>query len=471
MHDSNSAERNHNQLAVAARALLALLRQRFSLRADTDHAGVLQQVRLDAEFHSGNAWALTFAIVIASVGLNVNSTAVIIGAMLISPLMGPIVGAGFGLATNDLILLRRSLRNLLLATVVALVASTIYFAISPLEDVQSELLARTRPTLYDVLIAFFGGAAGVVAGSRKTGKGNVVPGVAIATALMPPLCTAGFGLAQGNIWFLLGALHLFLINALFICMSTYVFVRLMRFEPVAELDAAHLKRTRTVIALMVLVIGVPSIYTGWWVIREARFQQAARRFLAENLDLTERALLQVEMRYDGANSAIKATILGQPLSEEALNTLKRQLPKYGLEQARLVINQTAGTQASLDQIGQMVRQGILEDLFRRNEEVNMARETRLRELEAELLKLRSAQFPLRELTHELAALYPTLVTLALGREAQVSQDTTAEATISVVATWRNVPAMKEQERLRIFLTRRLQVEALRLINLPFKRQP
>jgi len=216
----NDAERDH--LLFAARAPGVLILQLFSLKPETDHDGTIQQVRSDAEFRSGNIWALVFAILIASVGLNVNSTAVIIGAMLISPLMGPIMGAGFGLATNDFTLLRRSLRNLLLATTVALVTSTLYFWISPLADAQSELLARTRPTLYDVLIALFGGGAGVVAVSRKGYKGNVVPGVAIATALMPPLCTAGFGIAQGNVWFFLGALHLYLINALFICLSTLV---------------------------------------------------------------------------------------------------------------------------------------------------------------------------------------------------------------------------------------------------------
>jgi len=214
--------------------------------------------------------------------------------MLISPLMGPIVGAGFGLATNDFPLLRRSLRNLLLATTVALATSTLYFWLSPLADAQSELLARTRPTLYDVLIALFGGGAGVVAVSRKGYKSHVVPGVAIATALMPPLCTAGFGIAQGNVWFFLGALHLYLINALFIFLSTLAFVRLMDFERVGELDPRHLTRTRFAIVLLTLGIAFPSAYTAWIVVQEARFQRAARRFVAESLDFSDRAILNVD---------------------------------------------------------------------------------------------------------------------------------------------------------------------------------
>ena len=170
--------------------LQSFIHQLVSLRADTDYDGTVAQVRAGADLSASNIWSLAFAILIASVGLNVNSTAVIIGAMLISPLMGPIVGTGLALGTDDIQLLRRSLRNLAVSTTVALIVSTVYFFISPLADAQSELLARTRPTLYDVLIALFGGAAGIVAASRRTGGGNVVPGVAIATALMPPLCTA-----------------------------------------------------------------------------------------------------------------------------------------------------------------------------------------------------------------------------------------------------------------------------------------
>ena len=162
-----------------------------------NEAETIENILKGINFRGSNLWVLIFAIFIASLGLNVNSTAVIIGAMLISPLMGPIMGIGLGIGINDFELIKKAFRNLAIATIFGILTSTLYFLISPLNEARSELLARTTPTIYDVLIAFFGGLAGIVASSTKL-KGNVIPGVAIATALMPPLCTAGFGIASGN---------------------------------------------------------------------------------------------------------------------------------------------------------------------------------------------------------------------------------------------------------------------------------
>ncbi|MGB0130054.1 DUF389 domain-containing protein, partial [Chlorobium sp.] len=198
-------------------------------------------VESDIEFKGSRLWILIFAIVLASVGLNTNSTAVIIGAMLISPLMGPINGVGYSIATYDFPLLRRSLKHLSFAVAASLVTSTLYFAISPVSSAYSELLARTSPTIYDVLIALFGGLAGTVSITTKL-KGNVVPGVAIATALMPPLCTAGYGLATGQFGFFFGAFYLFTINAVFIGLSTVIFSQFMRF-PIRS-DIAEAQKTR-----------------------------------------------------------------------------------------------------------------------------------------------------------------------------------------------------------------------------------
>lgn len=453
-------------VTILARTAQDLSRQ-FSLKPETDYTGTLEQVRADVEFCSGNIWALIFAILIASVGLNVNSTAVIIGAMLISPLMGPIVGAGFGLATNDFSLLRRSLRNLLLATTVGLVTSALYFAISPLEDAQSELLARVRPTLYDVLIALFGGGAGVVAVSRKTGKGNVVPGVAIATALMPPLCTAGFGLAQGNWWFLIGAFHLYLINALFICLATVAFVRLMDFSRLEDPDPSHVIRTRIIVIFVTLGIALPSAYTAWVVVHETRFQQRARKFVAESFDFSDRSVLNVTPQYSREGSTIRVTLLGQPLSDEDSKSLQRRLVSYGLEGTNLLINQpTASSQSSLEQLSRVVRQGVLEDLYGRNEQALQDRDTRIRTLEEELVKIHASQFPVREVASELVALYPSLISLGIGREVKAvdASNGQVESTVVVLASWKNLPSENEQNKLRDFLIRRLGVDSLRLVH-------
>lgn len=202
----------------------------LDLRKDKDNeALIVESIRNGVEFKGTNLWILIFAIFIASLGLNVNSTAVIIGAMLISPLMGPIMGVGLAIGQNDFELLKRSLKSYLVATVFSVITSTIYFSLTPLDEVQSELLARTSPTIYDVLIALCGGLAGIIALSTKE-KGNVIPGVAIATALMPPLCTAGFGLATGNLLYFLGAFYLYFINSVFISLATFIGVRVMHFQ-------------------------------------------------------------------------------------------------------------------------------------------------------------------------------------------------------------------------------------------------
>jgi uncharacterized hydrophobic protein (TIGR00271 family) len=457
---------NYNSnMTSSGHAFLALIRQLFALKPETDYVGTIQQVRSEVEFSSEKIWALVFASLIASIGLNINSTAVIIGAMLISPLMGPIVGAGFGLATNDFPLLRRSARNLFIAAAVALLASALYFAVSPLNEVQSEIFARTRPTLYDVLIALCGGGAGVVAVSRKSNKSNVVPGVAIATALIPPLCTAGFGLAQGNLWYFSGALYLFFINALFICLSTLGFIRLMRFNRVAELNPAHLMRVRVIIVLITMGIVIPSIYTGWSVVQEARFKNMARRFVSENLNFPDRSILNIDLKYSHNGSTIKATVLGKPLSKDLVQSLKERLPAYGLKGTSLALSQPAENQASAEQVGQAVRQGIIEDIYKRNEQTLASRDDRIHVLEDEIVKLHSTEFPIQALTKELSALYPTLVSIGVGREEMAVKETTdSSQRIVVVASWRKMPSSSDKKKLRSFLELRLGLETLHLVN-------
>ena len=211
-------------------AIRSIVSERFNLSDDkADEQLIVETITREAHFKGTNLWTLIFAIFIASIGLNVNSTAVIIGAMLIPPLMGPIMGIGLAIGIFDFALLKRGIKNLLIAAVLSIVTSSVYFFITPLHEERSELLARTHPSLWDVFIAFFGGLAGIVAGTRKE-KNNVIPGVAIATALMPPLCTAGYSLASGQWYYFLGALYLFFINSLFICLATFLIVRHLQFQ-------------------------------------------------------------------------------------------------------------------------------------------------------------------------------------------------------------------------------------------------
>ncbi|GAA6772189.1 hypothetical protein AAGS39_29410 [Flavobacterium sp. CGRL2] len=244
---------------------------------EDDRAKTLEAVKKNITFKGANLWILACAIIVASVGLNVNSTAVIIGAMLISPLMGPIVGAGFALGIYDFSLLKKSLNNLLTATAVSLAVSALYFYMSPFKDVQSELLARTAPNIYDILIAFFGGLVGVIAVTRSE-KGNPIPGVAIATALMPPLCTAGYGLATGQWKFFLGAFYLYSINCVFIGIATFLIIKYLNYPPVKQIDETHQKRVRYIIAFLITVMLVPSSYLAYSLYREQQFKKKCGSF-------------------------------------------------------------------------------------------------------------------------------------------------------------------------------------------------
>lgn len=434
----------------------------FDLRSDTDEQGAVRRIAAGVEFRGGNLWSLVFAILVASVGLNVNSTAVIIGAMLISPLMGPIMGAGLGLGINDLPLVRRSIRNLALAAAVSLVTSAVYFAVSPLAEAQSELLARTRPTIYDVLIALAGGTAGIVAVTRERALGNVIPGVAIATALMPPLCTAGFGLATGQVGFLFGALYLFLINSVFICVATLGVVRLLRFERVVELDPVQAGRQRMVLAAATALTVLPSLYVGWQVVKESRFEVAARRFVTENFSFPDRSVVRTEIRHGRDSSQIDATLLGRPLPPDLIEALRARLPQYGLAATRLVIHQSEERSLAPEQLGQVVRAGILEDLYKRNEEALTARDARIALLERELVQRAATERPVGAVAREMVALYPDVRSVMLGSAVRVAgQDSIRTA----VVEWQRMPGPVTRGRVEAFLSRRLEISPLTVRHL------
>lgn len=443
--------------------LIASLRRLFRLRDDTDEAGAVRQLTAGVEFRGGNLWALVLAILVASVGLDVNSTAVIVGAMLISPLMGPIMGAGLGLGVNDATLLRRSVRNLAIAAAVSVLTSAVYFLLSPLPEPQSELLARTRPTIYDVLIALAGGTAGIVAATRRGDRGNIVPGVAIATALMPPLCTAGYGLANGDPGFFLGALYLFVINATFICLATLGVTRLLRFKHVVDLDPVHAQRMRLRLAIVTALVVVPSVYVAWRVVRESRYEAAARRYIADNFGFPDRTVISTNLRFGRDSSTLEATLLGRPLSADLIQQMQLRLATYGLEKTRLVIRQPDEGHVAPEQLGQMVRTGILEDLYTRNEEALAARDSRIKVLEDEVVRLRSADLPMDTVAGELSALFPALHSLLYGTAVTMNPETRQiDSVRTVLATWSRMPSATERQRIDQFLASRLRADALRV---------
>lgn len=318
------------------------MRGRFDLRdGSADQEEVVEVVRRGIDFKGTNLWVLMFAVFIASLGLNVNSTAVIIGAMLISPLMGPITGIGLALGINDFDMLKTAWRNFLLMVVVSLVTSTIFFLISPISTARSELLARTSPTTYDVLIAFFGGLAGMVAQTRKEKAVTVVSGVAIATALMPPLCTAGFGLASGNFNYLFGALYLFTINAVFIAVATYLVVLFLRYEKKVALDPIRQKKNTRYITIVIILVGVPSLLFAANIVRRTTFEENVDRYVSKVFQFNRTMIVDYskDYHYDGKISKVEIRLVGEPLSGDVIDNARAQMDDYGLHNTELIVKQ------------------------------------------------------------------------------------------------------------------------------------
>jgi len=285
----------------------------LDLKSDADDVDEIHQtIKNGVIFKGTNLWILVFAIIIASVGLNTNSTAVIIGAMLISPLMGPINGMGYAIATYDFALFRRALKNFGFAVGASLAASTLYFSISPLSTAHSELLARTSPSIYDVLIALFGGLAGIVAISSKH-KGNVIPGVAIATALMPPLCTAGYGLATAQFSYFLGAFYLFTINTVFIGISSVLFSQILKLPIRTIVEQDQKRRVNRWITIVITITIIPSIYFGYLLVKKERFTEKANMLIAHSSIVSGSYLLKSDI--NPRKNEIKLTYGGNMLTE------------------------------------------------------------------------------------------------------------------------------------------------------------
>lgn len=282
---------------------------------------------------------LMCSIFIASIGLNMNSTAVVIGSMLISPLMTPIVGLGFGLAIFDTRLIEQSLKVLFTQVLVSLLVSTLYFWISPLSYASSQLIARTSPTIWDVLIAIAGGIAGVI-GSRKKEANNIVPGVAIATALMPPICTAGYGLAIGNVRFLFGALYLFSINCVFIMLTNIVGTRIMmKKSALSSFKELNIKMKIGLISLIVLLV-LPASYSAVTLTMNEKRKQEIKQFVGKEF-ANYTVINQV---YKSSNNELVLTVIGDPISEEELETIRQKQASYGIQSVQLKVNQVNNSQ-------------------------------------------------------------------------------------------------------------------------------
>lgn len=400
-------------------------------KGEEDKRIVLENVRTSISFTGSNLWILMAAVFIASIGLNVNSTAVIIGAMLISPLMGPIVGAGFSLGIFDFHLLRKSLKNLLIATVASLLVSTIYFFLSPFKEAQSELLARTSPNIYDVLIAFFGGLVGVIAITRVE-KGNPIPGVAIATALMPPLCTAGYGLATGNFKFFFGALFLYTINCVFIGIATFFIVKYLKYPPVNFVNKKEEKKVQNIVTIVSVLILIPSVYFAYSLYQEQKFRQEVNEFIENEIVDKGNTLIYKKVNFMSNPKTIELALLGKKLTKQEIEEVNDKLSYYNIDNTTVVFKHNDSDNINL------LKNDILNEVSKSDE-----KDKKILALEQEISK---NSFDDLQLLKESKILIPKLNSITISNNNFAQGDSLVAKTILV---YKSSEALTNEEEVKL----------------------
>jgi len=448
---------------------IRFLRDRFDLSMDkADEIQTIDYIRKNVEFKGTNLWVLIFAIFVASVGLNVNSTAVIIGAMLISPLMGPIIGVGMGVGINDFELIKKSLKNLAVAIFISVLTSAIYFTISPLSDAQSELLARTTPTIYDVFIALFGGFAGIVAGSSKE-KSNAIPGVAIATALMPPLCTAGYGIATGNLYYFLGAFYLFFINSVFISLSTFLIVRFLKYPKKQFMDPQREKRVKSYIIGFVILTIIPSVYLGLQVVQQSIFERNAALFLEKELTFEKSRIISKSYDFKNDPKLIEVSFFGEKVDQALITNAKSKMEEYKLKDVELKIFQgyESGDPldiATVERMNMNLRSGIIEDLYKKNEALLATKDQQIQLLEKEIISMKEMQLPLTDISNELKAQHANVKEFTINSTIITNFTTNKpDTTYLAFASFTSRPPRAEITRMENWLKARIKSEKLKLV--------
>lgn len=433
-----------------------MIKTRFNALPDKeDEKETINQISSGVYFRGSNLWVLIFAIFIASLGLNTNSTAVIIGAMLISPLMGPIIGMGLAIGINDLELLKSSIKNYMVATVISVLTATIYFVITPLTEAQSELLARTSPTLYDVLIALCGGAAGILALSTK-GKGNVIPGVAIATALMPPLCTAGYGLAVGNLYYFFGAFYLFFINTVFICLATYIGVRMLKFTPKTFLDRTRMKKVQRYIITLVVLTMLPAAYMTVHIIKRSIYDNSAAKFVKNELTFSGTQIISQNL--NEKDKRLNIVAVGKQISDSDITQASKRLAQYNLESYTLNVIQGSQSDSIIKKFSnattatEVSRQKMLEQ------------SAQISTLETQLAQYTNYESLGKEVSREVSTIFPNITKISIANIIESSTDT-AQYTRYILTVIESSKKMEATDtyRLQKWLKARTKSDSIRVI--------
>lgn len=411
----------------------------IAIKDGTDSEGTVVAIKTGIRFRGSNVWILICAAMLASIGLDVGSSAVIIGAMLISPLMNPILGIGLGIGISDRTLLVDALKNFGLAVVVSLVTSALYFTFTPLGMPTSEMIARTTPTLLDVGVAVFGGVAGIVANSRKE-KTNAIPGVAIATALMPPLCTAGYGIAKFDGQFFFGAFYLFFINAVFISLSTYLIVRLLDFPYVKFLDHLTKVKIQRWIAAFALVVMIPSGIIFWNVVSEARMDRNIQDFIKKEVNNVKYEAIRFELMEK--DTVLKLFLIGEPLDSNEINRLQKKLKENDLDDMRLRLVQMNVPESERDLIKNEVAGEVAMSVLKQvqlSQEAQTERDKQIDSLKAVISSLQVPKELIEEIRNETRVLFEGVESVDFGL---INQDTDSTRKFFPVAI------LKFEERVR-----------------------
>jgi len=431
----------------------AFMRELLDIRHNTDHEATLQTIRDDIPMKGHTAWILIFAILIASIGLNVSSTAVVIGAMLISPLMGPIIGLGMGTAINDATMLRRSLINLGVMIGISVITALIYFWLSPLKELTPELEARTYPTLLDVLIAISGGLALIVARTKKGTIASVLVGVAIATALMPPLCTAGYGLAVGRLDYFGGAMYLFSINTVYIALSAYLVARLLRFPMAKYANPARRRRISQYATIIGLIVLAPSLWTFANLFREQLFNSTATSFVKNEIEVSGYSIYNSELDY--SRNRIDVYNLGTLVPPEVLKAWNNKLKETeGLQETTLVIHQGEDQEKEANEIERAYVSNV--------EKLNNA-EDEIDRLKKQVIALKSSGLPTNKIFNEARPNFPNFKQVAIGQSVVSNYNNIDSMNIFEIVFWDSIPddtRLKDEARFKEWLGQRLQLDTL-----------
>lgn len=465
-----SAQEAKENLNKSILNLGSYFKELLNLHIGADKQGTITGIKKDIDFKGANVWILIASIFIASIGLNVNSTAVIIGAMLISPLMGPILGMGLALGTYDWEMLKRSLKSLGVATVISILTAFIFFKISPLKELTSELAGRTSPNLYDAFIAVFGGIAGIIGVSRKE-KTNVIPGVAIATALMPPLCTVGYGLAIWEPSYFLGAFYLFFLNSFFICMATFVIVRLLRIPVKEFMDPKRERTVKRSLAGFTVLILASSGYLFYNVAKKSRFESNARSYISEviNMNGQDVSLANKLIKYNDSIPVIELVIFGDYIGEPIIDIWKSRLKSYkGLENTKLNVIQSkdvSGQVSAVEGRLESIKTEVLQDVYKNTVDELNAKKQQIQTLKSELNEIKEAEIPYKEIAKDLANLYPQIIRLSLGKLhiKENGVDREVPTFIFLVDEWEAGELYEDQEQIEKYLSGKLQISEIDVI--------